>query len=129
MTIEKIFELSTREKFRFAYKGSIQVEDLWDLSVEELDKKIFKVLNAELKQGQEESLLDVKTKQNEVLEAKIAIVKYIVGVKQAEIAAKENEKLVQAKRKKIKEILASKQDDALKNKSEKELQEMLSELE
>ena len=61
MSGKNIFEVATREKFRFNFKGLISVEDLWVLSVENLDF-IFKGLNKELKQVNEESLLN--TKQN-----------------------------------------------------------------
>ena len=77
---EKFFEYAIRNKVRFPYKGSISVEDLWDLSVTDLDQ-IFKTLNAKLKQLQEESLLDIKTKETKVLDVQIAIIRYIVSVK------------------------------------------------
>ena len=44
-----IFEKATRGKMRFQFKGLVSVEDLWDLSVQDLDK-IFKSLNSQKKQ-------------------------------------------------------------------------------
>ena len=38
-----IFELATREKYRFPYKGMISVEELWDLDIPELDR-VYKSL-------------------------------------------------------------------------------------
>lgn len=81
--MNSIFEMATREKFRFPYKGNISVEDLWDLSVQALDQ-VFKTLNAEIKQSKEESLLATKTKEESTLDTKIQIVRYIVAVKQEE---------------------------------------------
>ena len=40
------FELATKEKYRFPFKGMIGVEDLWDLDVNQLDS-VFKALNKE----------------------------------------------------------------------------------
>lgn len=77
-----MFEIATRNKFRFPFKGVISTEDLWDLSVESLDN-VFKTLNSEMKKTKEESLLSTKSKDDEVLELKIEIVKHIVAVKQA----------------------------------------------
>lgn len=44
MTVENIFEFATRNKVRFSFKGLISVEDLWDLSLTNLDS-IYKELN------------------------------------------------------------------------------------
>ena len=51
-------------------------------------RQVFKVLNAEVKKSEEESLLNTKSKEDEELSNKIEIVKYIVGVKLAEKEAK-----------------------------------------
>ena len=44
----ELFEIATRNKYRFPFKGWISTEDLWDLSVQNLDG-IFKTLNKEFK--------------------------------------------------------------------------------
>lgn len=122
-----IFEVATRNKYRFSYRGQISVEDMWDLPVTELDK-IFKTLNKQVKTSQEESLLETKSKEDEVLETQIEIVRRIVSIKQQEA----NERLREIERKvqkqRIMEIMADKQDEVLKGKSIDELQKMLDEL-
>lgn len=122
-----IFEVATRNKYRFPYRGQISVEDMWDLPVTELDK-IFKTLNKQVKTSQEESLLEMKSKEDEVLETQIEIVRRIVSIKQQEA----NERLREIERKvqkqRIMEIMADKQDEVLKGKSIDELQKMLDEL-
>lgn len=123
-----IFEVATRSKMRFPYRGQISVEDLWDLSVTELDK-IFKFLNRQKKDTQEESLLETKSKEDEVLETKISIVKHIVSVKQKESDDRKKENERKAQKQRILEIMADKQDEALKGKSLEELQKMLDEME
>jgi hypothetical protein len=122
-----IFEQAGRSKIRFAYKGSLTTEDLWDLSVQELDR-IFKSLNAKLKVCKEESLLATKASENTELDVQVAIVRRIVEVKLAEAAARELEAEKKAKRQKILEILAEKQDGALASKSEEDLKKMLEDL-
>ena len=121
---KNIFEYATRNKVRFPYKGSISVEDLWDLGVTELDK-IYKTLNAQVKQSQEESLLMVKNETDVLLETQIEIVKYIVAVKLAEreALAKAADKAVQ--KQKIMSIIAKKQDESLENSSIDVLQKLL----
>ena len=123
-----IFEVATRNGFRFTFKGMISVEDLWALNVRDLDS-VFKILNSQLKQVNEESLLDVKTKQDQELDTKIEIVKYIVKVKQEEENMRLKAKEQKEKKQKIMEILATKQESNLQNMSEDELKKMLDELE
>lgn len=122
-----LFEMATRKKFRFPFKGMISVEDLWDLSVQNLDT-VFKALNAEAKQVKEESLLATKSTEDAILDAKIEIVKHIVKVKleEAEQRTKAAANREQARR--IQELIANKQDAELQGKSVEELQAMLSAL-
>ena len=125
--MEKMFEIATRTKMRFPYKGQISVEDLWDLSVKDLDN-IFKTLNAYAKKSQEESLLATKTKEDEVVSVQIEIVKHIVNTKLAEAETAKQSKALKEKKQKIMEIMSAKQDEALHNMSVDELQEMLNSL-
>ena len=122
-----IFEAATRKKFRFEYKGSLSVEDLWDLDLRQLDE-IYKGLNSQKKQQSEDSLLETKTVEDTVLEMKIDIIKYIVETKQEEknklqLAAERKEK-----KEKIMAIIARKQDSELEEKSIEELHETLNSL-
>lgn len=127
MESNKMFEVATRKKFRFPFKGSISVEDLWDLSLQQLDG-IYKTLNSQQRQAQEASLLTVRTAEDEDLSLKIEIIKHIVSVKQDEINAAVRAKEVKDQREKIMAILADKQDQDLRSKTPEELQEMLNQL-
>lgn len=127
MESEKMFEKAVRGKMRFPYKGVVSAEDLFDLSLENLDS-VFKVLNSQLKQVKEESLLTTKSSQDEELETKIEIVKYVVKLKQSEATARLQAKEKREQKQKIMEILSNKQDAALLNKTPEELQKMLDEL-
>lgn len=127
MSNEELFIKATREKMRFPYKGQATVEDIWDLPMTELDR-IYKVLNAEKKEAQEDSLLDTKSEEDEELAAQIGIVKYIFTVKQEEKKVAETARERKEQKQKIMAILASKQDEALHDKSIEELEKMLDEL-
>lgn len=127
MNKEIMFEVAVRNKVRFPYKGMISVEDLWDLSVTALDA-VFKTLNSQVKQAKEESLLSTKSKSDEKLELQIEIVKYIVSVKLQE--QDEREKAVAKKKlkQKILQIKADRENKALSEASDDDLQKMLEEL-
>ena len=125
--MEKMFEYAVRNKLRFPFKGVVSVEDLWDLSVNDLDT-VFKTLNGKIKQSSEESLLATKTKEDNELTVQIEIVKYIFNVKVKEANDRLLEKERKEKKQKILEIMESKQEAALQNKSIEELEKMLEEL-
>lgn len=127
MMVENIFEYATRNKVRFSFRGLISVEDLWDLSLTNLDS-IYKELNKQSKQSEEESLLNIKTQEDELLNVQIEIVKYIVSVKLAEKEAREKASAKKAQKQKIMSIIAAKQDEELQNSSIDDLQKMLDEL-
>lgn len=122
-----MFEIATRTKMRFPFKGLVSVEDLWDLSVKDLDS-IFKTLNAQVKKSQEDSLLATKTKEDETLAIQIEIVKHIVKTKLDEAETAKQSKELKEKKQKIMEIIAAKQDESLHNASVEELQAMLANL-
>lgn len=127
MKTTNIFEYAVRNKVRFPFKGMISVEDLWDLSLTNLDS-IYKTLNKEIKQSEEESLLTTKTDVDTELEVQIAIVKYIVSVKLEEQEAREKAAAKKAQKQKIMSIIATKEDEALQNTSVEDLRKMLDEL-
>lgn len=122
--MEKIFETAIRNKFRFAFKGMISVEDLWDLRLESLDD-IYKNLVSEKKKASEESLLQIKIKEKEELQCKINIVRYIAEVKISEMENRAKVKEKKQQKQRILEILNEKENQDLKNKSTEELRLML----
>lgn len=125
--IENIFEYAVKNKFRYPFKGFITTEDLFDLSLENLDA-VYKVLNKQVRQVNEESLLDTKTSEDEELDVKIQIVKYVFNLKTEERNARLVAKERKEQKQKILEIMANKQNEALQSKSIDELQKMLDEL-
>jgi len=127
MEANKMFEVAVRNKFRYPYKGVIATEDLWDLSVQQLDG-IFKTLKSQEKKAQEESLLDTRTPEDEILTAKIEIIKHIVNTKLEEAQKAEHAKELRDQKQKILNILADKQDEDLRSKSPEELKAMLEQL-
>lgn len=121
------FEIASREKYRFPWNGLISVEDLWDLSAVQLDR-IYKTLNKGRKEIQEESLLEVsRNKEDETLENMIDIVRYIFNAKKEEEKERKEVAAKRAKKERIKEIIAEKQDASLANLSIEELQRLLEE--
>lgn len=123
-----IFEYASKNAIRFPYKGMISTEDLWQLNVSALDS-IYKALNKIKKESDEESLLQIKSKTDIELEVKIEIVKYIVAYKLAEKEKRELEAENKKQKQKILEIIAKRQDTALENMSDEELNKKLLELE
>lgn len=127
MKYENQFELATREKFRFPFRGLCTVEDLWDLSLTNLDS-IYKTLNADMKTAQEESLLQQRSSADVLLDRKIEIIKYIVAVKQQEAAAALEAQNKKAQKQQLLEIKSHKQHEKLMNMSEEELDQALAAL-
>lgn len=127
MAINDLFVMATRQKFRFPFKGVATVEDLWDMNVRDLDT-VFKALNAQKKQNDEESLLATKSKEADVLDAKIEIVKHIVKTKLEEAEQRRARAENQKKKDRIAEILADKRYEELRGKSTEELEKMIAEM-
>jgi hypothetical protein len=124
---KNLFEIATRNRYRFNYKGVMTVEDLWSLRVEDLDA-IFKMLNRQKKTADENSLLATKSAEDQDLANKIDIVRYIVSVKLAEAAERVSAAEKKAQRDKILEIVAKKKDKALEDMGIEDLMKKLEEL-
>ena len=125
--MSNMFEKAVKGKYRFPYKGQIAVEDLYDLPLGSLDT-VFKTLNAEVKKTDEESLLQTKSAEDDILTTKIEIVKYIFNEKLEEKKNQQEAAERKEKTQKIMQIIATKQDEALQNASVEDLQKMLDEL-
>lgn len=122
-----MFEKASRMKLRFnTQRGVLSVEDLWDLPLIQLDN-IAIALNKKLQESKTESFIKTRTKDTTELELKFNIAKHIIDVKlqeQQEDRLLESEK--KAKRQKILDLMAKKQDAELEGKS---LEELAKELE
>lgn len=122
-----MFEKAARMKLRFDFRGSVSVEDLWDMPVRDLDG-IFKVLNVKSKTQQEESLLDTRNREDVIVALKIDIVKHIVKVKLQERDEYKESTERRARKGKLMAILEEKQDAALHEFSPEQLQKLIKEL-
>jgi len=128
MTIESMFEKAARQKIRIpCEKGWLYVEDLFDLSLRELDK-IYKILNAQLKVAKEDSLLDVKDTSTSKLELQVDLVKYVFGVKKSEEAAIATRIANKQKKEFLMTVLEEQQKDEIKKMSSDDIKKMIEEL-
>ena len=119
-----IFKNATKKKYRFNFRGICTVEDLWDLSVENLDA-IYKILKKQQNENEAESLLAKNKNEDSILNDKIEIIKEI-GADKIETKKKlENAAKKRAQNQRILEIIADKENDELKNKSIDDLKAML----
>ena len=121
--MDNLFETACRKKYRFPYNGMISTEDLWDLSLEQLDS-IFKTLNKKIKVQGEDSLM-AAAKGDSTLTNMVEIVRYIFKVKTLEAQARRTAVENAEKRRRILEVLEQKQDENLRNMTEEELLKML----
>lgn len=123
-----MFEKASKLKLRFGFKGQASVEDLWDLSQDDLDT-IYTSLNKEKKSSDGEfSLKKTRSSADDVLELKLGIVKRIFEVKEEEKAAKVAATAKREKKRALEAILISKKEQELQGKSAEEIQKMIDEL-
>lgn len=113
-----VFELATRQKFRFATtKGGVGVEDLWDLSLEELDT-IAKAINKAVKESSsDESFIKKTTAGNRVLSLRLELVVSIINTKLAEAEKRKTAAERKVKRDNLMALIEQKETDAMGRKS------------
>lgn len=125
-----MFEKASKQKLRFeSNRGMLTVEDLWDLPLKhrsglDLDT-LAKGLNRQIKEQEEESFVVKASSTSTTLKTKFDIVKHIIDVRLAEKEKAEEAAAKKAKKDKIMEVIARKEDQSLENLSVEELKSML----
>ena len=118
-----MFEKASRKKIRFQYNGKLTTEELWDLSLQDLNK-IFQKLDEELSAVPRKSLLDddkVNSKVRNDLQLKIDVVTHIVKYKQKQIQTNLAKQQAQTQRTRILEEQARRQAGEVTTLSEDDL--------
>jgi len=124
-----MFDKATRLKLRFpSPKGALTTEDLWDLpltamagrpSLDDTAKAIYKSLNEGEVSFVSESKVDEKGRLC------LEIVRHVIAIKQAERAAAAEAYERSARKQKVMEAIARKQDEQLSSASLEELQAIM----
>ena len=128
----EIYKKASKKKLRFSTnRGVLSVEQLWDLSREEIRQLVIKAREAAKKSSgevndSELSFLDspAKTKATDD-ELRFEILKDIYLTKKSAEEKAQKRAEVKANNKKILELIARKQDEALEKKSIKDLEKLL----
>lgn len=124
-----IFEAATRAKLRFAtHRGNIGTEDLWDLTLEDLDT-VAKSLNKQVKESSEESFIKKQSSGNRTLVLKFELVVYVINIKLTEAEKRKTMAERRAKQNQLLELISQKENDALSRKSIANLRAELEKLE
>lgn len=130
-----IFEFATRNALRFpSPKGELSVEQVWALPLTSangasLDGVAIEISNR-LEAIPKKSFVNSsnRSKADVAMEVALEVVKHIIGVKEAENAAKQDEKARETKRTQLEELLAKKQGEKMEGMSIEEIQKQLAEL-
>lgn len=128
----KIFKKASKKKLRFSTnRGVLSVEQLWDLSKDEIRQLVIKAREAAKKSSgevndSELSFLDApaKTKATDD-ELRFEILKDIYLTKKSAEEKAQKKAEIKRNNQKLLELIARKQDEALEKKSIKELEKML----
>lgn len=130
--MQDLFEKATKTKLRWSSpNGDLSVEELWELPLSTTKPNranlndVAKAASRQLKAEGEEDFVNPRVSANDTLELKLEIVKYIIGVKQAENAAVAQEAAKKEQKAKILDIISRKQDAALEGKPLDELLAMV----
>ena len=129
--MDSMFEQASRMKLRIGVPrvGQLAVEDLWDLSQEQLDAA-YRELSKSKEALVEPGLLQRKTSVKlDATELALELVKHVFTVRSAERDARLAAAERKEKREKLMALIAEKKDEGLKAASVEELQKQLAELE
>lgn len=127
---DNVYFKAAKSKLRFSSgQGELSVEDLFDLSLTNLDNIAQKV-NTQLKNEETQSFLSTKTrKTNSNNDLRLEILKDVIAVKEAEAEARKTRADNQARLARLKELMANKADEAFAAQSLEDIQKQIAELE
>ena len=121
MNANELFIVATKNKFRFDYsKGKIGVEDLWDLTLDDLDNIWIKI-DSQL-DNKKRGLSSKDNPHATKLKMMMDIVQFIYDSKISEAQSREADAQRRAEKATIANIIAKKKEQDLENKSLDELQ-------
>jgi hypothetical protein len=116
-----LFILAAKKKYFFASgRGAASTYDLFDLSLDDLDKVAIN-LDDQIQKAGKKSFVNKRTDSTTELDNKLEIVKYVIQTKQEEIDARKLRAEKQAKRAELTEALREKELSEIKGKSKDEL--------
>lgn len=119
------FKLASQQKLRFqTSRGLLSTEQLWDLSLEDLDALAIS-LEVEHKQSAKKSFLAKTSVKDKTAKLRFDVVIDVLNTKVAEQDAASEAMEIKEHNKKIISLIAEKQDESLKGKSIKQLEAML----
>jgi hypothetical protein cdifQCD-6_20935 len=128
MELTNLFEKASKMKLRFSTtKGVLSTEDLWDLSLESLDK-IAKNLYKQIKESEEISFISEKSSEDTLASMKLEIVKFVITFKMDEAKEKKLRAEKLSLKKRIADEIAKKKDNKISEMSIEELEKVYNEL-
>lgn len=120
-----MYKEGIRKKLRFTTsKGNLTIEQLYDLSINELDT-LAVTLDGEYENSKQKSFVVKRSSKNKDIKLAFDIVLDILNTKLEEAEEAKNAAERKANNERIFEIIASKEQKALENKSIAELKKML----
>lgn len=119
------FKLACQQKLRYqTNKGLLSTEQLWDLSIEDLDALAVS-LDSEFKESGKKSFLVKTSVKDKTTKLKFDVVLDVLNTKDEELQNAKQAANDKDHNKKIIALIAEKQDESLKGKSIKQLEDML----
>lgn len=121
----EMYKLASQMKLRFqSTKGELSTEQLWELSLDDLDRTIV-ALDAEVNQSEKKSYLKKATKKGELAKLKFDIALDVLNTRLEEANALTLAREEKERKDKIFSIIARKKEGQLEEMSIEELEALL----
>lgn len=120
-----MYKEALQKKLRFkTNKGMITTEDLFDLSLQNLNTLAI-MLDKKISEAPKKSFIEELSVEENDDELRFSIVKDVINIKLKARKDNINRAQIDARNKRIAELIAKKEDEALENKSIEELRAMI----